>query len=221
MLPATVYQQIKTQRDCIVAPVDKYGCSSTQEYNVEKRNFTILVSLLLSSQTRDEVTHAAVQTLEQKIAGGVCAESVSKQSVASINACICKVGFHKKKSVYLKSVAEICAQAGIPDTLEDLIKLPGIGYKMAILYLYHACGKVAGISVDTHVHRVANRIGWVTTKNPRHTQKALEKILPPEEWASVNRVLVGFGQVICRPVKPKCLECSVSTWCKAFEKYSF
>lgn len=216
-----LYYRIKKQRSRITAPVDVYGCGAVAESDTEKYKFTVLVFLLLSSQTRDEITWAAVQNLEHKILGGLTVEGVSKQSVEFINSCISKVGFHNKKSHFLKQIADILMEKGFPEKLDDLIKLPGIGYKMAILYLYHACRKVEGISVDTHVHRISNRIGLVETRSPEKTRKSLQKIMPLNEWANVNKVLVGFGQVICRPVNPKCSECDIQLDCKSAKKYEF
>lgn len=216
-----LYHRIKEQRSRIAAPVDTYGCSAVPECSAEKYKFSVLVSLLLSSQTKDEVTWAAVRNLDAKISGGLTIEGVCNQSVEFINLCISKVGFHNKKSHYLKQIACILMEKGLPETLDDLIELPGVGYKMAILYLYHACRKVEGISVDTHVHRIANRIGLVKTRSPEQTRKHLEEIMPQSEWADVNRVLVGFGQVVCKPVNPKCSECDICLDCSSAKKYEF
>eukprot|EP00866_Antonospora_locustae_P001721 jgi/Antlo1/1721/1872 len=216
-----LYYRIKEQRSRITAPVDMYGCSVVSKCCTEKYKFSILVSLLLSSQTKDEVTWAAVQNLDAKILGGLTIEGICNQSIEFINSCISKVGFHNKKSHFLKQIACILIEKGLPESLDDLIKLPGIGYKMAILYLYHACRKIEGISVDTHVHRIANRIGLVKTRSPEQTRKRLQEIMPKSEWAEVNSVLVGFGQVICRPVNPKCSECDIHFDCGSAKKYEF
>jgi endonuclease-3 len=104
----------------------------------------------------------------------------------------------------------------VPDNLEDLVALPGVGNKMAHLLLQEAFNKVEGISVDTHVHRIANRLKWVKnpTKNPDDTAKALEEWLPKTKWRHINPLLVGFGQTICKPIGPRCWECPVNKLCK-------
>ena len=101
----------------------------------------------------------------------------------------------------------------IPNTVEDLCKLPGVGPKMAHLCMKTAWGVVTGIGVDTHVHRIANRLGWVKSKSPEDTRKELEDWLPKEHWSEVNHLLVGFGQQICQPVKPQCAACLNNTLC--------
>ena len=101
----------------------------------------------------------------------------------------------------------------MPEDLESILKLPGVGKKMAYLYLANACNKNEGIGVDTHVHRISNRIGLVSTKTPEETRKELESKIPQKEWQSINKVLVGFGQTICLPLRPKCKECDASKIC--------
>ena len=216
-----LYYRIKEQRQGIKAPVDFYGCSSTKEQDEKKRKFKILVFLLLSSQTKDEVTYSAVQRLEQKLGEDLSIEGVRKQDAEFLDSCICKVGFHAKKSLYLKKIADIIAVNGLPAEMEEVLSLPGIDRKMAILYLYHACGKVEGVSVDTHVHRIANRIGLVDTKSPEQTRRKLESTMPLDEWGDINRTLVGFGQVICRSIKPRCTDCDIKSCCKSAKVYEF
>lgn len=103
----------------------------------------------------------------------------------------------------------------IPNTIAELIKLPGVGPKMAHICMNAAWGIVTGIGVDTHVHRISNRLGWVpsTTKEPEKTRQALEKWLPREHWDEINVILVGFGQTTCTPTKPKCGTCSLTKLC--------
>lgn len=128
------------------------------------------------------------------------------------------VGFYRRKAEYLKKVATILKQDydnDIPDTVEGLMKLPGVGPKMAHLAMLVAWNKVTGVAVDTHVHRICNRLQWVATKTPEQTQVQLEKWLPKEYWVDFNHSLVGFGQSICSPVKPKCGECLNRSLCPA------
>jgi endonuclease III len=219
-----LYFKIKKQREKIEAPVDTMGCSiAPAGIPEEERRLHILVSLFLSSQTRDEVTYAAMERLRRMLPegregkseeyNGLTIENLVSSSTGFINGCIEKVGFHNRKAESLKKMAVILKERGMPETLGDVLSLPGIGNKMGFLYLNHACGRVLGIGVDTHVHRVSNRIGLVKTKDPNKTQTELERILPRDEWSDINRVLVGFGQKICLPVKPKCKECCVKDEC--------
>lgn len=216
-----MYFQIKKQRETIVAPVDTMGCGAVPTcLTDEERMFHILTSLLLSSQTKDEVTHEAMTNLRRLLTSnapdgrnGLTVENVVQASVEHINKCISRVGFHNRKAANLKSIADILAKKGLPTKMEDLLGLPGIGNKMAILYMSHAQGKVVGISVDTHVHRVSNRIGLANTKDPDKTRRALEGVVPRSEWKAVNNVLVGFGQTICTAKAPLCKQCCVRDRC--------
>jgi endonuclease III len=217
-----LYFRIKEQRREIAAPVDTMGCAmSPPGISEEERRFHVLVSLFLSSQTRDEVTYAAMERLRKTLPegreggdyNGLTVDNVDASSTAFIDSCIRKVGFHNRKAENLKRIAVMLRERGLPDTLEDTLRLPGIGKKMGYLYLSHGCSKVLGIGVDTHVHRVSNRIGLVRTKNPDKTQAELERIVPRDEWLDINRVLVGFGQKICLPLRPKCKDCCVRDKC--------
>ncbi|ADM12017.1 endonuclease III [Encephalitozoon intestinalis ATCC 50506] len=218
-----LYLEIKKQRENIVSPVDTMGCFVTPSYKTEEeRRFHILVSLLLSSQTKDEITYEAMERLRTLLPEGGAAdgrdcgltmENVTSSSVGYIDSCIKRVGFHTKKAENLKRITEILREKGLPEEMKDLVSLPGIGNKMAILYMNHACGSVVGISVDTHVHRISNRIGLVKTKDAESTRRELEKIVPKREWETINRVLVGYGQTVCVARRPKCEECCIRSKC--------
>jgi endonuclease-3 len=178
---------------------------------------------MLSSQTKDEVTFTAVQNLRQalKPAGAdskeepLTLEAIRGASVTSIEECINKVGFWRRKAQYIKSTAEMLhAEHGddIPRTIEGLCSLPGVGMKMAMLAMQVAWGDNVGIGVDVHVHRITNRLGWhrKETKNPEETRLNLESWLPKEYHPTINPLLVGFGQQICLPLRTKCDECLLS-----------
>ncbi|ENN71271.1 hypothetical protein YQE_12196, partial [Dendroctonus ponderosae] len=114
------------------------------------------------------------------------------------------------KVKYIKKTSEILKnqyKCDIPNTIEDMLKLPGVGPKMAHICMKIAWGEVTGIGVDTHVHRIANMMGWVKTKTPEQTEKALESWLSFDPWNEVNHLLVGFGQQICLPINPQCSSC--------------
>ena len=125
-------------------------------------------------------------------------KTIQKTDESVINTWIAKVGFHNKKAVYIKKTADMIAtkhKGIVPDNLKDLCDLPGVGLKMAHLLLQGSFNKVEGISVDTHVHRIANRLKWVkkTTTDPTKTGTALEEWLPKDKWRAINPLLVGFG----------------------------
>lgn len=124
-----------------------------------------------------------------------------------------KVGFHNLKTKYIKQTAELLRSnfnSDIPDTIEGLVSLPGVGPKMGYLTMSAAWGKDEGIGVDVHVHRITNLWGWHQTQNPEQTRAALESWLPREKWHDINNLLVGFGQTICLPVGRKCGDCKLS-----------
>jgi len=205
-----------------VAAVDSIGCYQLAKDDAppKDRRFQILVGLLLSSQTRDEQTAAAVGRLHD-LPGGCTVKSIQETDAETIKKCLYGVGFYNNKTKYLKKCADVLAKEynyDIPDDLKSLVKLSGIGPKMAYLVLQHAWDKNLGIGVDVHVHRIANMMKWTgkeKTKKPEHTRKALEEWLPKSHWKQINSLLVGFGQAVCTPKKPKCSECLLSDRCPA------
>ncbi|KAJ7372711.1 Endonuclease III-like protein 1 [Desmophyllum pertusum] len=201
-------REMRKSRD---APVDSQGCEKTADVNQspETVRYQVLISLMLSSQTKDQVTFAAMEKLK---AYGLTIENILKTTTGKIGELIYPVGFWKKKADYIKDATKICAEkynGDIPPTVEELVKLPGVGPKMAHITMNVAWGQVTGIGVDTHVHRISNRLGWVKkpTKVPEDTRLAVESWLPREEWDELNLLLVGFGQQTCLPVGPQCETC--------------
>eukprot|EP01111_Echinosteliopsis_oligospora_P007492 TRINITY_DN2263_c0_g1_i1.p1 TRINITY_DN2263_c0_g1~~TRINITY_DN2263_c0_g1_i1.p1 ORF type:complete len:468 (-),score=166.72 TRINITY_DN2263_c0_g1_i1:114-1517(-) len=203
------------------APVDEYG-SEVLPYGDEKQfRFQTLVSLMLSSQTRDQVTGKAVRDLQAKLKGGLTVDSVRHADPSTLSALIRPVSFYVRKVTYLQKTAEICATkygGDIPNTLDGLVSLPGVGPKMGHLTMLIAWKQCVGIGVDVHVHRISNRLGWVHTTKPEQTRLELEGWLPREHWLDVNVLLVGFGQVQCLPVGPKCSSCPVHDTCPTGQK---
>jgi endonuclease-3 len=140
-----------------------------------------------------------------------------------LNELIWAVGFHNNKTKYIKATAEILRDSwdgDIPDTIEGLVSLPGVGPKMGYLCLSSAWGKTEGIGVDVHVHRITNLWGWQKSKGPEETRLALQAWLPKELWHEINWLLVGLGQTICLPVGRKCGDCELGLrgLCKAAER---
>jgi endonuclease-3 len=154
---------------------------------------------------------------------GLNLENVLAVDPKLLNELIWVVGFHNNKTKYIKAAAEILRDkwnGDIPDTIEGLTSLPGVGPKMAYLCLSSAWGRTEGIGVDVHVHRITNLWGWHKTKNPEETRLALQAWLPRELWHEINWLLVGFGQTVCLPVGRKCGECDLGLkgLCRAAER---
>lgn len=214
--PMDLYWKIKHQRKDIVAPVDTMGCALAPEgLSPEDRKFHILIALLLSSQTRDEITSKAMKNLH-KLLDGLTPQKIVKAPPKALHKAIEKVGYHNKKVIFLQKIGLELSNKNMPERLEEVLRLPGVGQKMAHLYMQHACDINTGIGVDTHVHRISNRIGLASTKTPENTRRILEKEVPHEEWKDINSVLVGFGQCVCLPVHPRCDMCCISTECPFF-----
>ncbi|TKY89135.1 hypothetical protein EX895_001666 [Sporisorium graminicola] len=221
-----VYTLLSKQRRKIVAPVDTMGCEENGRQDrradswratetpleaAKRERLATLVSLMLSSQTKDPVTAEAVYNLQRTLPNGLCLQSLLEASDETISTCIAKVGFWRRKTGYLKSAARIIQSdfgGDVPRTVDELCSLPGVGPKMAFLAL-SSMGIQLGIGVDTHVHRLTNRLGWHSTKTPEETRLNLQSWLPAELHGKINRLLVGFGQVICVPVGPRCDLCAV------------
>lgn len=167
---------------------------------------------MLSSQTKDTVTAAAVARLTNELPGGLNLEAILDVEPERLDEMIGKVGFHNTKTKYIKQTSVILRDkwgGDIPDTAEGLMSLPGVGPKMAYLCLSVAWGKHEGIGVDVHVHRITNLWNWhgKKTKNPEETRKCLESWLPKDKWHEINGLLVGFGQTVCLPARRRCENC--------------
>ncbi|GAB2272495.1 alpha,alpha-trehalase nth1 [Dionaea muscipula] len=218
-----VLEGIRRMRSSEDAPVDSMGCEKAgSSLPPKERRFAVLTSSLLSSQTKDHVTHGAVERLSQN--GLLTPYSIDRADEETIKRLIYPVGFYARKASNLKKIANICLtkyDADIPSSLEELLQLPGIGPKMAHLVMNIGWNNVQGICVDTHVHRICNRLGWVTrvgtkqkkTSSPEETREALQRWLPKEEWVPINPLLVGFGQTICTPLRPCCEICTINDLC--------
>lgn len=229
------YALIEEQRKTFIAPVDTMGCDKAGDVDINKlvcnedsastkmgvlkeerserdRRLSCLVSLMLSSQTKDEVTAQATLNLRLNLENSLTVDSLRNASLNEIENCINKVGFWKKKAQFIKLMADdlfFKHDSDVPKTLEELVALKGVGPKMAFLALSNAWSINLGIGVDTHVHRISNRLGWVQTSDPEATRIHLESWLPRDLFQEINHLLVGFGQVICLPVGPKCEDCYV------------
>jgi len=174
--------------------------------------FQVLISCLLSLRTKDETTGPAARRLFQL--ADTPAAMLQLQPHA-IERAIYPVGFYRTKA---RTILQICRdlierfQAKVPDDLDTLLTLKGVGRKTANLVLTQGFGK-PGICVDTHVHRISNRWGYVRTKDPHATEMALRRKLPRQYWIEYNDLLVAFGQTLCQPTSPWCSRCPVEAYC--------
>ncbi|EDQ92333.1 uncharacterized protein MONBRDRAFT_2386, partial [Monosiga brevicollis MX1] len=203
------------------APVDSMGCETLTDPNTPPAvaRFHVLVSLMLSSQTKDAMTAAATRRL-QALPGGLTPKSMASMEPEAIAQVIYGVGFWRRKGEYIHKTAKILLaehNGDVPATIAELVKLPGVGMKMAQIAMAVAHNTVTGIGIDVHCHRIANRLAWCDTaqKTPEHTRVALERWLPRELWGEINLLLVGFGQQICLPRGPKCHSCLNRDICPA------
>lgn len=180
----------------------------------EKTPFRILVGTLLSARTRDETVARVARDLFFKYPD---AESLAQASLRDIEHIIRPIGFFHAKARYVKALAQqLVDQYGgqVPDTMDALCSLPGVGRKTASCVLNYAFGKPA-IAVDVHVHRISNWLGLVKTKTPEQTEEALKQSYPESQWRHVNNAFVLHGQNICLPQKPQCGICVLNELCPA------
>ncbi|HIE31171.1 MAG TPA: endonuclease III [Methanosarcinales archaeon] len=178
----------------------------------ERDPFLVLISCLLSLRTKDEVTSAASERL---FSLAKTPEEMLRLSTADIEDAIYPVGFYRRKSVQIQDISKCLVEqygSEVPDKIDELLKLKGVGRKTANIVVTLGFGK-PGIAVDTHVHRISNRFGLVATKTPDQTEFELRRILPVAYWRDFNDLLVVHGQNVCKPVSPRCSECLISRWC--------
>jgi len=174
--------------------------------------FRILISTLLSLRTKDDVTDVASARL---FALAPTARRLARLDLRRIEKAIYPVGFYRTKARTIRAIAQrIETEFGgrVPDTMDSLLALKGVGRKTAALVV--ALGfDTPAVCVDTHVHRIANRLGWVRTRSPHETETALMTLLPRKLWIDVNETLVSYGQQVCTPISPRCSTCAVAEWC--------
>ena len=174
--------------------------------------FKILISTILSARTRDANTRAATEKLFARFN---TPELIANAVVEVLENLVRKAGFYKVKAARIKEVSQIIVEkfnGKVPKDFDELISLPGVGPKTANCVLVYAF-KIPAIPVDTHVHRISNRLGWVKTKKPDETEKELKELIPKEQWIRVNRLIVRFGQQICLPNNPKHEACPIYDIC--------
>lgn len=174
--------------------------------------YMVLVSTMISLRTKDDVTEQASYRLFEKANNP---KSMLKMKQKEIEQLIFPAGFYRNKAKAILDTSRMIMELYnglVPDKLDDLLLLPGVGRKTANLVLALSFGKPA-ICVDTHVHRISNRMGFVSTKNPTETEFALMELLPKKWWLIYNDMLVTWGQNVCSPVSPKCSQCAIEHLC--------
>ena len=185
-------------------------------HEAETGNFSILIGTILSARTKDEATAKAVKGLFSKYK---TPKALAHAKVKDIEKIIKSIGFYHVKSKRIIEVAKIIDfqfKGIVPDDMETLLKLPGVGRKTANCVLVYAFEKPA-IPVDIHVHRISNRLGLVETKTPEETELALMKKIPKKFWIDINDTFVMYGQNICKPISPMCDVCKIKRNCKYYK----
>jgi len=184
----------------------------TQIAERDRDPFRILISTILSLRTKDEVTSIASEKL---FSLARTPEEMLRLEEEEIEKAIYPVGFYRNKAKTIKEICKVLIErynGRVPDDIDELLKLKGVGRKTANLVITLGYNK-PGICVDTHVHRISNRLGYVKTKTPEETEFALREKLPEEYWIEFNDLLVTLGQTICHPVSPRCSICPISDYC--------
>ena len=191
--------------------------TALRELQMEEQgdSFKILIGTILSSRTRDEKTTMVVNNLFRRFKN---AKELAEVDIDEIKTIIHSIGFYNVKAKRIKEVSQLIVEkfdGKVPDDIEGLLELPGVGRKTANCVLVYGFNKPA-IPVDIHVHRVSNRIGLVNTKTPEKTEIELSRIISKKYWTEVNQTFVMYGQNICLPIKPNCKTCELKKICKFY-----
>lgn len=192
----------------------------TEFFNNNHDPYYVLVSCIMSLRTKDEVTFPLAKALFKKVK---TPEQMLQLSEEQLQKLIYSVGFYKRKAKTILTISKILIKqynSKVPNNLEQLLEIPGVGRKTANIVLAHGY-KIPALPVDTHVHRISNRLGLVKTNTPEQTEEALKKVLPKKYWIEINELLVKHGQNICKPISPWCTKCSINNYCKKINVNKF
>jgi endonuclease III len=192
----------------------------TEFFNNNHDPYYVLVSCIMSLRTKDEVTFPLAKALFKKVK---TPEQMLQLSEEQLQKLIYPVGFYKRKAKTILTISKILIKqynSKVPNNLEQLLEIPGVGRKTANIVLAHGY-KIPALPVDTHVHRISNRLGLVKTNTPEQTEEALKKVLPKKYWIEINELLVKHGQNICKPISPWCTKCSINNYCKKINVNKF
>lgn len=216
----TFYGAIKEMRKERNAPVDSMGASSQfdPKAHSDTQNFQILIATVLSVQTKDQTVDKAMKRLKEY---GLTVDSMHAIDPAKLKELIFECNFNATKVKNIKEIARMLKEdmnGKLPTDLNGCLKFPGVGKKVALIYLNYALKKLDGIAVDTHLHRISNRLGVIKTNTPEETRVALQNIVKKEDWGEVTEIFVGFGQQVCLPIGPRCGECTLKDSCPEGKK---
>ncbi len=195
----------------IVRKVEKQVGGTSFLGSLPKDKFKVLIATILSARTRDVNTDKVVKNLFKKYP---TAKTMSHAKLSDIRRLVKSSGYYNQKAKYVLETAKRVAREGMPKTTESLMRLPGVGRKVAGCVMVYGYGKAEGIPTDTHVFRCVNRIGIVKEKTPEKTEQALMKVVPKRLWIKFNEIFVLFGQQICKPHRPLCYKCAIVKECK-------
>ncbi len=195
--------------------VKKYNNSlMTNVSNSSKDPFKVLISCILSLRTRDETTDVITEKLFNKIK---TPKQLANLNIKKLQEIIKPVNYYKTKAKTIKGISQLLYtkyNSKVPNNREELQKLKGIGPKTSAIVLTYGFSSKMEIPTDVHVHRLPNRLGWITTKTPEETESKLKKIIPNEYWQDINDSFVTFGKNICTPISPFCSTCVIKNYCK-------
>ena len=199
--------------------VNKFENPVATEIGEKTRSpYMVLISCLLSLRTNDKTTGPISKKLFEVVK---TPEEMNNLSLKKLQDIIRPVNFYITKSKRIKEISKILVKkyrGKVPDDFDELMKFKGVGRKTANIVMTYGFFKKDYIAVDTHVHRIPNRLGWIKTKKPEQTEEELKKILPKKYWQDFNDIIVTFGQNICRPIGPKCRECPISKYCRYYRE---
>jgi len=203
--------------------IDNMDLPAVEKISEESQEdpFEVLIATMLSAQTRDSVTAAASERLFR---AARTPRTMAKLSVKNIERLIYPVSFYRHKAKHVKETCRLLVErhhGRVPGTMEELLALPGVGRKTANLVLILSFKSLKNICVDTHVHRISNRLGWVHTRTPEETEQALYKATDRRWWPYINLYLVTWGQNVCRPVYPRCGDCVIRSDCATGRRLRF
>lgn len=203
---------MKTDYRPIIEILKTYHGSTMLGHFGQDDPWQTLIATILSARSRDETTEIVARDLFKKFPN---CKSLAGASVRTIERIVKKTGFYKTKARRIIRVSRLLLQkygGDVPANMEELISLPGVGRKTASCVLVYAYGKSA-IPVDTHVHRISNRMGWVRTRTPEQTELALRNLVDEDDWLVINDLLVFHGKTICKPIRPLCTICKIEPLC--------
>src|SRR5437870_1140309 len=216
IMPKPSSRSVLTVMRALARAIDDLELPAVEKIAEESQEdpFEILISTMLSAQTRDPVTAAASARLFR---AARTPRTMAKLTVPQIQKLIYPVSFYRHKAKHVKKTCRILVErfgGRVPSTMEELLTLPGVGRKTANLVLILSFKSLRNICVDTHVHRISNRLGWVKTRTPGETEQALYKATSSRWWPYINLYLVTWGQNVCKPVYPRCSECVIRSECQ-------